>query len=264
MGSSVERDFLKYAVFLRNRKVCELRGATIVLPEYIKIKSNNIIFQDNFKKDIKAPVSPFIIISFHYSAYSSIINFLLYNGFDVTCLASQKLINKHKERVEVCCEIMNAVYGLNSKIKFVCANDSDSLIRLGTSKEELSSSNKKVILLFMDGNIGSKKLINFDRLVKVNFLERDVYVRKGCALLAKSLGLPIYQVLIDETPNGELYIDILDYVQLLKSSMDDFVRRSYCNLERKLKEDNYFKWECWLYIHSWIKKDVLARNNRAL
>jgi len=70
--------------------------------------------------------------------------------------------------------------------------------------------------------------------------------------------------LIDETPNGELYIDILDYVQLLKSSMDDFVRRSYCNLERKLKEDNYFKWECWLYIHSWIKKDVLARNNRAL
>jgi hypothetical protein len=256
MGDSIDLDFQKYATYLRNRKINELRNATIILPISIKIKSDNIAFLNKFEEDIKTPSSPFIIVSFHYSAYSSIINYLLYNGFDVTCLASRKLIDKNKERVEVCCEIMNKAYEVNSKIEFVCANDYDSLLRLGTiSEKETSSTNKKVILLFMDGNVGSQKMENFNRLVKVNFLERNIYVRKGCALLAKSLGLPIYTVVIDETSDGELYIDILDHVKLFKSSLDDFVRKSYLNLEKKLKEDNYFKWECWLYIHSWIKKE---------
>lgn len=184
-----------------------------------------------------------------------ILNYLLYHNFEVTCLASQKFIDKYKNKAEVCSDVMNKLFCLNSKINFVCANDFDSLIQLSLFVDKSFIESKRVILLFMDGNVGCHKELDCDTLVNVNFLGKEIYVRKGIGFLAKMLNLPIFNILVDSNEKEEVCIDIVSHVDLLKCSIDDFIKCAYSQLEEKLNKSNFFKWECWLYIHSWIKKN---------
>lgn len=264
LGSTLDDDFRRYIVFLQNRDMNELRNAAIFLPQHIKIKSKESSFIDKFEKHIENYTSPFIINSFHYSSYGMILNYLLYHNFEVTCLASQKFIDKYEQRAEACSNVMNRLFCLDSKINFVCANDFDSLVQLGLSVSEFSSSRKKVILLFMDGNVGYHKEQSLDTLVNVNFLGKDIYVRKGIGFLAKILNLPIFNILVDSNEKEGIYIDIIDYADVLKYSVDDFIQCAYSQLEETLSNNNYFKWECWLYIHSWTKKNQQERENYAI
>ncbi|MCK9310889.1 MAG: hypothetical protein M0P26_01280 [Bacteroidales bacterium] len=254
LGHDSTTDYELYKLYLRNRDINELRSHTFLLPEIIKIKSNDEQLSKRFKDDIASPQKPFIISSFHYSSYKSLVNYLIYNRFTVYIIASNGIINQNRDNLDFYVKAMDHQFGKHSDVRYIGAEDFNSMLTLAEILSDKKIDPKTVFLLFPDGNIGNKQNIDPKRFEQVCFLGKELWVRKGVFMFAEMFNIPIYNVIIDSDIRNDVCINIEFYIEnpkIFKHNGKNMLILFYNVLENYLLCGNLHKWECWVYIHSW-------------
>jgi len=169
-------------------------------------------------------------------------------------IASKRVIERNQKDCEFYAYVINYAYGKNSKVNYVCAEDYNSLIKLSEDMKKQKEVTKTVLLLFPDGNVGTKKVIDEKRQEEIQIINKTFWVRKGIFIFAEIFNIPVYNVLVDYTSENDNYIDILDFIESpreFKRNGGNMLSLFYGKLGERLQEENMYKWECWLYIHSW-------------
>ena len=254
LGKDLATDYHLYKQYLQNRELNELRSSTFILPEIMEIKSNNVTLLNKFTEDIASPQKPFIISSFHYSSYKTLVNYLVYKGFTIYLIASKAIIDQNKNNSYFYAKAMNDKLGRNSEVKYICAEDALSMIEIAEIVSDNNIDPKTVFLIFPDGNIGTKRNIDTKRFEPIRFLNKDLWVRKGIFMFAELFDIPIYNVIADSDLNLNIHIEILYHIEspiLFKNNNKNILHLFYNVLENYLLSGNLHKWECWVYIHAW-------------
>jgi hypothetical protein len=261
-GKDLMTDYSIYEKFMIHRELNTLQSNTIKFPELIEISSNDDYLRDKFTNDINDPKKPFIINSFHYSSYKSMLNYLLYNNLNVFLIATKRIIDEHQKNSEFYSLAINHIHDKKSKVTFIDAEDPKSLLTLAESCKPTKNNNRNVVLIFPDGNMGARKEIDIKRFEHIDFLGRKLLVRKGVLMFAELFNIPIYNTIINNTPDNRTFIEVENYIENPKEqskSGENILKLFYRVLEERLKKDSFYKWECWMYIHSWMERLVPSK-----
>lgn len=267
LGKDIDADHENFCRFVRNRKLNDLRSNTFMYPEKICLRGEKENFLKKFELDLNNPQKPFIVSSFHFSSYKTLFSYLIYNGFTVYMVASEKVIERDRENCELYVSVVNQVLGKDSKVKFVCAEDYNSLIMLAEEIREHKSVIKTVLLVFPDGNLGSKRVIDIKKSKCIHLFNKNILVRKGIFTFAEIFDIPVYNVIVDSETGGEAYINIMDYIEsprLCRKKGNDILQLLYNNLEKTVDESNFYKWECLMYMHAWNDHPIPDKVNAAI
>tara|TARA_Y100000768_G_C23882125_1_gene635769 strand:- start:467 stop:1090 length:624 start_codon:yes stop_codon:yes gene_type:complete len=113
------------------------------------------------------------------------------------------------------------------------------------------------LIFYADGNSGVGGMTKKNNMIKINFLENEIYVRKGIAILSSILKKPLTSILLsrDLTSNNVTF-SIEDNIQYLndrknEKQLEETVRKIWRPLEKQVSNDPG-QWEGWLYYYNFI------------
>jgi len=267
LGKDLKTDYELFNLFRLNRDLNDLRSNTFTLPEKIGITSEDEDVLKKFTEDLVSPKKPFIISSFHYSSYKVLINYMVYHGFTIYLVTAKHIIDMNKKDSDFYVKAINQKLGLNSDVRYICAEDFNSMLILAETLSDKNINPKTVFLLFPDGNIGTIKGIDTKRFESIRFLNRNLWVRKGLFMFAELFNIPAYNILIDSDLENNINIEVTHYIdnpKLINKKENNLLILFYNVLENHLLCGNLHKWECWVYIHSWHEHQTPPSEDKVL
>lgn len=192
-----------------------------------------------------------IFCAYHYGSFHAIISLLIRRNVDFALLIDNSTYEAHYESSIQQINNIKRYYNVNCQFELLNAEKFDiieSLIQ--------SVNSGKSIIAYLDGNTGTGGSFRKDeRMVKVRFLERYIYARRGIAFLAAQTQLPIIPVVSgrnNERIKVELYDSINIEVEQNKFDFADQTTQQLFNILEKHVLEDPLQWECWPYVHKWI------------
>lgn len=120
-----------------------------------------------------------------------------------------------------------------------------------------------VLIVYLDGNTGTgKKLSENKNLTTINFLGKEIFVRKGFAFLANILKanvIPVLSYRNNDKINLHFFKEIAYDSNLSREvSIAEVVDNNFKNFEKYLLKYPE-QWEGWFYMHKWFKLNSLKK-----
>lgn len=189
---------------------------------------------------------PFIFCTFHTGSYWLLINWLGRQNKDFSVLVRQELYEKQTALFGQYYESMKERFQITSQVNILNAEEPGILRRLAREVKEGRS-----LVVYLDGNTGSG---SSDENTKVNFLGREIEVRKGIPYLSYLTGVPMIPVLQYRKKN---YKNVLEFGQAIRPNKQQ-TRESFNQESLQSIYDIFGKhiavypeqWEGWNYIHT--------------
>lgn len=242
------------SVFVEMLKV---RARTPLDHRYLE-KIEEITFSGAYENIVQQRGGPFIFCSYHLGSYRKIVSLLASLGYDFTLLVDQGVYDNQKAESEGLVRDINERYGVHSDFQVLNAETFGAAMTMVKQLREGRS-----IVAYIDGNRGSGgKPQDESQVLKIGFLNQEIYVRQGLPYISYVAGVPIVPVIsYRETPDN---ITLHFYPPMTPAVGES--RRAYC-LETTKKLYTYLEsnlrkyplqWEGWLYIHKYLDTKSLA------
>lgn len=200
---------------------------------------------------------PHIICLYHLGMHAQIPRILADHGVCFDILMDREVFEKQETQLLQ----MQAELNRNAlEYRFLMSDDPQVLLKARTAIKQ-----GKHLLVFADGNSGTVE--SLDKKVRIDFLDADIYVRKGIALLSFLLQVPVLPI-AHEGRNSRYQL----YAGEQISSQPDETRECYFSrcmqqlydfLAVEIREFPW-KWECWSYLHEMNCYEITAPNGLAL
>lgn len=186
--------------------------------------------------------TPHIICLYHLGMHAQIPRIMADHGVCFDILMDRKVFEKQET------QLLQMQAELNRgelEYRYLMSDDPQVLLKARTAIKQ-----GKHLLVFADGNSGTTE--SLEKKIRIDFLDADIYVRKGIALLSFLLKVPVLPMTHEATENryrlyaGEQICALPDeprhrYFIRCMQQLYDFLA-----LEIK---DFPWKWECWSYLH---------------
>lgn len=202
---------------------------------------------------------PSIFATFHYGSYRVINSYLLKQGFKVVLIIDDFVYKDQKEKLENL-YLKHKEEALKNNSDFIILNVKEPAFIFKLKRLLL---NGYVLVVYMDGNAGSLKKIDFNKgWLEIDFLNSKINVKSGIVALSYILKASIVPVITCWDDNENLEIKFYNSISTSDYSdrnlyIKDTILKLYSILEEKLYT-NPTQWECWSYIHKWFEKKSLS------
>jgi hypothetical protein len=262
LGASLNDDYKLYCKYIYNKRLINLQLNSILLSKELLLDFSSSYIKHQFESEMNDINKTLIINSFHYSAYKLILPYFLINNCDVHLIATPRVIKDNQEKTYLFSMICNELYKTSSSAFFINAEDYLSLIKLYEVLSKRNFNRKQILLIFPDGNIGSdRKNENNKNLFKINFHNANIHIRQGIFSFAKVLLAPVFNILAESNKeyismHFETYFDFKNE----NIQPDEFTAMLFKSFEKFLILENIPKWECMMYLHTWIDKPEINKN----
>jgi hypothetical protein len=260
--SSLDNDYKLYCDYVYNKRLVNLQLSTILLAKNLIVQYSTNLIKNQFDKEMQDYQNMLIINSFHYSASKLIMLYFLINNCDVYLIATPKVIKENEEKTNMFSALCHKLYATESLAYFMNAEDHLSLVKLYDIFSVKDNKRKKILLAFPDGNIGANRKNDENKnLFKVEFHNVKVHIRQGIFSFAKFFQSPIFNVIAESNKNS-VTMKINDYYDFKTQNIDpdEFTSVLFQNFETFLIRENLSRWECMMYLHSWIDKREINKN----
>ena len=216
----------------------------INLPDFIQVKGDF----ESIKRNNKSV----IFCGFHLGSYRSLFPFLVKNGINLNLLIGEDVFRHDacifKERFLEGKDF----YNVNSTFDVINGENKVAVIKgLRGLKEG------KSMVTYLDGNTGiGGNHRQDDKMTKINFLNQDIFVRKGIAYLSYVSQSPIIPVMMYRDKDFNNVIEFLESIVPDTSlSRDEFIyhfNQSAYDIFSKYLLKYPEQWEAWSYVHKFL------------
>ncbi|MDR6300666.1 hypothetical protein [Mesonia maritima] len=195
-----------------------------------------------------------ILVTFHYSSYRLLNSLLISWSVPFKLIADDNYIkNQGTSTVESYNKIAEELNVNAYDFEIINAEERTVVFKCLKAIEEGYS-----LVFYADGNSGTGGMTkNQKNLIKIPFLESEMYVRKGIAVIASLLKVPICTILLNRDINSnsvDIFCDNIEFPKNRKNKkeLEDCTIKIFRNLENLLiKEPG--QWEGWFYYHNFIE-----------
>ncbi|GLX86243.1 hypothetical protein tloyanaT_24960 [Thalassotalea loyana] len=189
-----------------------------------------------------------IYCSYHLGSYRLIVGYLLSKGVDVALLVTDDVMQQQIERIydfhqEICTKEPFGKLTFFNAESFNGISDAVDFYQAGGS-----------LLIYIDGNSGIGGMgRNDNRLLTVDFLNRQIKARKGVAFLSRVLMADIFPVFVRNNDDGTRSLITSTPIKpnraIAKSEyIEQTTKHLFDILAREINREPE-SWEGWLYIH---------------
>ena len=200
---------------------------------------------------------PGIICTFHTGSYRFLNLLLAHAGVPISLLVAGNVLKQEQEAFNNRFEPAAQHIGINPDLEFIDASHPTSLIRMARATKR-----GRCLLVYLDGNTGAgtdgESAAN---LLTLPFCAGKMRVRKGTAVLAYRLGLPLYPIICTRRFTGitaehshYLFYRQLTALQPLRGENEvGYAARATSTLYATLQEvatQRPYEWEGWLNVHT--------------
>ncbi len=247
-------------VFIEMLKV---RARTPLDQRYLE-RIDELELSGDYEDVVKKQNGPFIFCSYHLGSYRKVVLFLASLGYDFTLLVDQGVYDNQKAETEGLVAAANARYGVKSDFQVLNAEEFGSAMTLVKHIRE-----GKSILAYIDGNRGSGGTPKDEsQVLKIGFMQREIYVRQGLAYISHITGCPIAPVISYRKTLDDITLHFYpriapDATQGKKVYCLQTTEKLYQYLETHLKQYP-MQWEGWLYIHKYLDTSTMKGDEGAL
>jgi len=243
------RNFYQNIIFHQN--LTKLQQANFDTIDNIKLitEANSI----NINQEIKSE----IFATFHLGSYRSLNSFLIKKGVDITLLVDNQSYKKQGAEFISSFEKINAHYKNGGTLQIIDAEQPSSFRKIMGAINTGSN-----LVIYLDGNTGSKKNTDNKNLLKIPFLNGEIYSRVGVchlSILLKAKITPVLSYFDDEKETATLHF--FDSLDLMEKGMDkvEYVKKTISHIYAifiSFLEKYPSQWEGWLYMHKWIDHNL--------
>ena len=229
---------------LLHKYLMKMDEQVINLPDFIKVKGDF--------ESIKKEFNSVIFCGFHLGSYRSIFPFLVKNEVNLNLLVGEDVFRQDASMFKQRFLEGKEFYKVNSSFDVINGEDKASVIKGIRGLKE-----GKSIVTFLDGNTGVGGNHRQDeKMTKVDFLNQDIFVRKGIGYLSYVTHTPIIPVMIyrDEDFNNtiEFLEPIIPNIFLSRYEfIDSFNQNIYDAFSAYLLKYPE-QWESWSYMHKFL------------
>ncbi|GGH00043.1 hypothetical protein GCM10007415_39910 [Parapedobacter pyrenivorans] len=199
---------------------------------------------------------PGIICTFHTGSYRFLNLLLAHAGTPLSLVVAGDVLKQEKETFENRFEPAAQHIGIKPDIDFINASLPSSLISMARAAKQ-----GRCLLVYLDGNTGSGDAENTGNLLTLPFCAGQLRVRKGTAVLAYRLGLPLYPIICTRKATGItagrsnhlLYRQLAPLLPLQGEDEAAYAARATATLYAMLAEVaglRPYEWEGWLNVHA--------------
>lgn len=199
---------------------------------------------------------PGMICTFHTGSYRFLNLLLAKAGVPISLLVAGSALEQERQAFDNRFAPAARQLGIEPDLEFINASLPNSLIRMARAAKR-----GRCLLVYLDGNTGAgMHKENAGNLITVPFCAGQLRVRKGMAVLAYRLGLPIYPAICVRESAG-ITVDSSHRLRyrhldaLLPLAEEDeavFAARAISLLYTELEEvasNRPYEWEGWLNVH---------------
>ncbi|MDT0294840.1 hypothetical protein ACFQ3R_00440 [Mesonia ostreae] len=196
-----------------------------------------------------------ILVTFHYSSYRLLNSLLISWSVPFKLVADDNYIKKQGDStIESYNKIAKELGVKAYDFEIINAEERTVIFKCLKAINEGYS-----LVFYADGNSGIGGMTkNQKNIIKIPFLESSLYVRKGIAVIASLLKVPICVILLKRnilTDSVEIFCEEdIDFPENRKDENDlkACTINIFENLEKRLSEDPG-QWEGWFYYHNFIE-----------
>ena len=208
---------------------------------------------------------PAIFCTYHMGSYRAIIGLLAKLGIDFVLAAGGSIYERQKAKITKQVEAFHQTYGKEAFFDIVNVSHANATLALTTHLMKGRS-----LVAYVDSNTGVGGVHHRnDSMIKMNFLGKPIYSRKGLAVLSFLTKRPLVPAVsyykevdrVDNTlPAIRFYPPI--YPPSSRSNRDAYfssaTKKLYGILEENI-EQHYDQWEGWLYVHRYLDSEYLQK-----
>jgi lauroyl/myristoyl acyltransferase len=196
--------------------------------------------------------SPGMICTYHTGSYRLINRLLVEAGVAFSLIVSTEVYNTEAASFKAAFDRYNSS---SQTFDLIDAEQPTALLKMIRAAKS-----GRNLLVYVDGNTGAGK--STANNLTVDFMDGQLSVRKGIAVLASILKRTIYPISCIRPAIDKVHFNVHDsIIQREGIARDSFVQYAmqqiYTDLASVLKEDP-FQWECWLHLHQSL---VLSMDN---
>lgn len=207
--------------------------------------------------------NPAIYCTFHMGSYISCCYYMIKNNIDFTIVVGEE---SYQEKTELFMDSYKKILEVlkDSKCKMEIINGQNPNSMISMIKNVKKGRN---LLFFIDGSKGLKKFDpNDDSLVKIKFLDTEIYSRKGISFLAHYLNVPIIPLLSYRESPEKIKVKFLTPINPYGD------RETFCSEGTQIIWDkflDYFKkyplqWESIYFIHQFKDPYTKQANDKLI
>ncbi len=206
---------------------------------------------DTFIKDKK----PIIYCTYHTGSYRFINVFLLSKKIPFVLITDDNYIKTQgNETIENVKKTLFKLYGNDSYFNFeiINAEEPTSILKIARALKNGYSA-----LFYIDGNTGVKQFeYNPDKLLSIEFLNKNIYARKGIAYLSYKFNIPVIPVISFRNQWSEF---ILSFKKVIfpnkETDLENYCYETTVYLFKILEEvvvKYPSQWEGWFYVNKFL------------
>lgn len=206
------------------------------------------LFIEGYSSEVKKLIHnyPVIICTFHLGSYRLINQLLVNNKIPFTLVIGKDVLKQEGQAISV---LYNEFHEKDKCFKIIDAETSSSVFSM---MRELKKG--RSVLIYIDGNTGAGTSTqnNTNRCV-INFLEQQLFARKGVAFLAHAAGVPILPVISYRKAWDDIRLQFFSPIYPdSKADRNRFAETATQQLYDQVSpyiREYPEQWEGWLYLH---------------
>ncbi|WP_443939438.1 hypothetical protein [Pedobacter sp. MW01-1-1] len=191
---------------------------------------------------------PSIIYSFHLGSMHLINHWLAKNKLAYSFIASRRTLDENLGHFLEMAERQTSAYG-DIDLYYIEADEPNAAVKMLRALK-----NGKHLLMYIDGNVGTKK--ENDRLTSIHFLAKRIAVRSGAALLSYWSAAPLIGALAYRNEKKIICMDFFEPLypqqQNLRAIEEKRLMQAAYDYFSVLLKKYPDQWECWIYLHKWL------------
>ncbi|MBN8877027.1 MAG: hypothetical protein J0I32_05730 [Sphingobacteriales bacterium] len=231
-----------FSQLLLHKQVSKLEQGSVAAHNFLKTENLTTRTMDLLRS------KPSIICTFHTGSYRIINTFLIQNKIPFTLAIGSSILAAEGEDYY---SVYNSLAGddKNNAFSIIDAENPKSVLQM---LRELKSGRN--LLLYLDGNSGAgTATTKNENRCAVNFLEQQIFARKGIGFLAHAVNVPIIPVINYRQEWKDIrlrfYDPILPDLDEMRDKFAVSVTQQLYDTVSPVIRQYPEQWEAWLYLH---------------
>lgn len=201
---------------------------------------------------------PALFTSFHFGSYRSVVGVLLQQRIDFAMVVNDEIYQTEADRIRATVEQIKQDAGIDVHFDLINAEKPNAAIVMHKYLRQNIS-----LLVFADGNRGQGgEFRRDDSMLKLDFLGKKIYARRGVGVIAKMLRCPVIPMYMYYPDRSSLIPAVKFHAPIIPTKADsitDLMQRLYNLLAAQVREYPT-QWQNWFMFHKMIDlEDVRER-----
>lgn len=236
-------NFFKRCLF--NQQISALEQSNTSLIDALEIRNESLY-------NIQLIDKPLIFGTFHLGSYRILLSYLIKLGYKISLIVDDYVYKGQKDVFMETWNFLEKYYKNGSILNIINVEKESSIFKMIRS---IKSGN--ILVTYLDGNSGTGKQLDENKnLLKINFFNQEIYVRKGVATISHFLKLNIIPVLsyrLQDKIHLHFFKECLYNNNIKKEEYSKKITSLlYENFEHYLTMFPC-QWEGWFYMNKWMK-----------